>query len=166
MQSVCFDTQILIWGVQRTSKPSQADMIKRTETLLKQLDRNKTRIVVPSIALGEFLLGIPLEQHMATVAIFKKRFMVAPYDAQAAEIFVQLWNSYNNQTHQDNEEKPSRTFLRADAMIVATAIARDVDTIYTDDPWFEKFAGLSVHVDKISDIPIQGDFLDLDNNPS
>lgn len=36
MQSVCFDTQILIWGVQRKSQTTQTDMVNKAELILQR----------------------------------------------------------------------------------------------------------------------------------
>jgi predicted nucleic acid-binding protein len=163
MQLVCFDTQMLIWGVQRKSQTTQTDMIKKAEIIIQQLDKDKTKIIVPSIVLGEFLLGLPVEQHMSTVNFFKKRFIIAPYDAQAASTFANLWKEYDPDL-KSKTDKPGRTFLKADAMIVAIAIAREADCIYSEDPWLKNFAGINIHVNTISQIPIQKDFLDQVDN--
>jgi len=38
MELVGFDTHILIWGVQKTSRQTQQDMIPKTERFFKHLD--------------------------------------------------------------------------------------------------------------------------------
>jgi hypothetical protein len=55
-------------------------MRKRAKILLKNLDDQKELIVVPTVAISEFLCGIPSENHGAVVAEFQGRFVCPPFD--------------------------------------------------------------------------------------
>ena len=44
---VCFDTMMLIWGVQGVSTLGQESMIQRAKKYIKQLNEIKAKIILP-----------------------------------------------------------------------------------------------------------------------
>ena len=52
---ICFDTMVVIWGVQGTSKEGQSHMIARTQQYIKYLDKKNEKIIIPTPALTEYL---------------------------------------------------------------------------------------------------------------
>jgi len=49
MEIVGFDTHILIWGVQKTSRQGQQEMIHKTARFLKHLDAHQTKVIIQFI---------------------------------------------------------------------------------------------------------------------
>lgn len=154
MSLVCLDTMIMVWGVHQTSKPTQAHEIRKAIALLEQLEREKVNILIPTVALGEFLIKIPTEHHLTTINQFTRRFLLAPYDAQTASVFATIWANKNPEIAELIEDIPRAT-LRADCMIVATAVARNADCIYSHDPGLKKFADGYIEVCELPNNPIQ-----------
>jgi hypothetical protein len=60
---ICFDTQILIWGVQGTSHPDQASMIERTRHYIAPLEQAKEQVMIPAPVLAEHLVGFEPADH-------------------------------------------------------------------------------------------------------
>jgi len=52
---ICFDTMVLIWGVQGVARPGQEEMIDRTRRYIKSLTREHRRVMIPTPALTEYL---------------------------------------------------------------------------------------------------------------
>ena len=92
MDLVCLDTQVLIWGVQERARSGQEEMIQRARYLFSAFTQAKTKVLIPSIAVGEFLLGIPSDMHGVFLSkLGEGGFIIAPYDLQAAARFAALW---------------------------------------------------------------------------
>lgn len=52
MDLVCFDTQIIIWGVKRQATPGQEDNIDKAKYLINTCEENGIDIMVPSVVVG------------------------------------------------------------------------------------------------------------------
>ncbi len=164
MDIVCFDTQVLIWGVQETSSSTQTEMIERAKYLIGQLSQSKTRIIVPSVVVGEFLLGIPSEDHAKVLNLMRESFLTAPYDLQAAARFASLWReraANNSIKILQDDLGATRQELRADCMIVATALAQKASCIYSHDKRLKAFAGDAIQVIEIPKQQTQFDLFKL-----
>jgi predicted nucleic acid-binding protein len=146
---VCLDTHILIWGMQEHASPGQEDLIQRAKYLFSELTQAKTKALVPSVVIGEFLLGIPVTTHPTVLNIMRQTFITAPYDLQAAARFAALWHEREAsnliKTLRD-ERQATRAELRADCMIVATALAQQAACIYSHDRTLATFAGDAIPV--------------------
>ena len=55
---ICIDTMVLIWGVQRNRN---AVMVERTSRYLSYLEEENEIVMVPSVAVAEYLHGISAE---------------------------------------------------------------------------------------------------------
>ena len=154
MKLVCLDTNLLIWGIQQQSKKGQEEMIPRTKIFIDSLAEDKeTFVLVPTVVIAEYLMPIPQREHAAVINLFNKRFIVAPFDALAASKFALIWNT--NKSIEEAEKSiangATRAELKADSMIVAIAVARNVGCIYSHDNGVKTFAKGFVEV---KDIPI------------
>jgi predicted nucleic acid-binding protein len=155
--SVCLDTNVLVWGVQKKATPNRVAMIERAERFLTWLAGEKETIVVPSVVLGEFLSGVPKSEHAGALSAFHDVFAVAPFDAAAAAIAANLWLDYKaRQPTQDAASAgPGRHVIKADCQIVATAIASQASVLYSDDPDMAALANGRLRVEAIPSIPAQ-----------
>ena len=152
---VCIDNHILIWGIREEATPGQEDMIRRTKLLLDLLEKKKAQVVVPSVVAGEFLLGVPLENHQKVMGVLEKNFQIAPYDTAAALIAAGLWIEKNKGSSGISEElkeglqDPSRIKLKDDCKIVATAIKCKANYLYSEDDGVKKFAQNKIDVKEV-----------------
>ncbi len=154
---VCFDTHVLIWGVKGEAVASQRHMIERTRAFIAHLTEKQATVLVPSVVVGELLMDTPAEQHQHMISILSKSFVVAPFDLQAAAHFGRIWQIQRSQqiTHDLQSLGATRQELKADCMIVATAVARGASCIYSNDVKLQKFALGHIDVYEIPDIPTQ-----------
>ena len=155
MSSVCLDTMILVWGIQQNAKPTQQAENLKAISLLDKLDKQKTKIVIPTIVLGEFLLGIPSEYHLATANQFDRRFQLTPFDAQCAQQFAHIWQANSARLDELRAIGSTRKTIQADCMILATAIVRGVDCIYSHDPHLEKLSQGYIQIRKMPEASSQ-----------
>lgn len=151
-QIVCVDTHILIWGIQKNAKSSQEPMIERTSRFLRWLDDQKTIILLPSLVLAEFLMRIPTEQHAEIIGFLDNSFKVVPADALVASEYARIWQvNYNNGL----PTNVPREKMKIDHLIVATAVARKAEIIYSEDGNLHKFAQGFIEVKGVPIIPKQ-----------
>nr|VFJ92072.1 MAG: Predicted nucleic acid-binding protein, contains PIN domain [Candidatus Kentron sp. LFY]VFJ94424.1 MAG: Predicted nucleic acid-binding protein, contains PIN domain [Candidatus Kentron sp. LFY] len=150
MKQICIDTHLLIWGVQGHASAGQEEMVPRTKTFFQDCRKSKLRVMVPSIVVGEFLMGIEINDHVDTVKRLQNSFILQPYDSLAAVVFARLWRERKESGLLESirSESPpvTRSESKADAMIVATAIAAKAGIIYSHDMGLKKFADKDISV--------------------
>jgi predicted nucleic acid-binding protein len=156
---VCFDAHIIIWGIRNLATLGQEEKRLRAKYLIDKCEQERKQIIVPSIVVAELLAGIEPDQRNDFISVMYKRFIIPPFDTQAAMLFSNIWHSKKHAQRGDI----TRAEMKADYMIVAIAKARGAECIYTEDDGLKKFA--TGHID-IKPLPIvppqihQGDFFD------
>ena len=141
-------------------------MIPRTKEFINNIS-NDTSVIVPSIVVGEFLMRIPKELHAMVINLFNKNFIIAPYDVLCASKYAMIWKT--NKPPEEAEQLialgVTRTELKADSMIVATAVARKADCIYSNDKGINTFAKGFITVKDIPFIEKQAETFPIDYQP-
>lgn len=133
---VTIDTMTLIWGIQRKGPK---ELLTRTKWLFQQLEDHNAQVIVPSVALSEFLVPVATKSKSAIAQRMADRFIVAPFDLPAALIAAKLFgNSKKNLP--DTPPAGTRNILKADTMIVATAAAHGATQFFSHDGKCRKLA--------------------------
>lgn len=147
---VCLDTNILIWGIKQQANPKQEHMISRAKDLIHTLEKSRSQVIIPSLVLAELLMPVSEADYGKLFAELNRTFMIVPFDAQAAFHFATLWKQHKQkQPAAIGENKPTRAKMKTDFMIVATAISRKADCIYSSDSDVENFAKGYLEVRKL-----------------
>jgi|SRR6185503_3832815 len=146
MSAACIDNHILIWGIRKEATPGQESMILRAELFLEFLAAQKTRIMVPAVVLGEFLVKVPADKHLDVQTVFQKRFQVVPYDNLAASLAARIQQEHRGGASHSNT---SRDVLKADIQILATAVTRKAAVLYTHDEDLTKLASRYLRVSQM-----------------
>lgn len=149
---VCFDTQIVIWGIKREAIPDQEHMITRATALIEKCQENDTKIIIPSIVVAELLSGTLQRENNQLVTALQNYFIVPPFDIQAAQYFARLWRDKELREGLRNEGA-TRAEMKADCLIVATAVARGARCIYSHDPRLERFGQGHIAVRGLPPLP-------------
>lgn len=136
MTLVCLDTHILIWGLKHEAEPGQEEMIARARALLESFDKDNTQVMIPSVVLAELLINIPSEQHLGFISELERKFMIIPFDSGASLKYADLWNTKKQIRNEDSTF--TREHFKTDLMIVASAISRESDCIYSGDAYIQK----------------------------
>ncbi len=158
---VCLDNHILIWGIRAVATTGQEVMIIRAKALIKELDQADAEVLVPTVVVGEFLAGVPREQHGELVNVLNRRFQVPPYDVRAAAVAAGLWRDYASRKPTLRElieaEFPGtqKAKIKADVMILATALARRADILYTHDGPLKTIANGLIEVRELQPVEVQ-----------
>lgn len=139
MMRVCLDNHILIWGVRGVSTPGQEGMIARAKALFADLDESDADVIVPAVVVSEFLAGVPKAQHVELLDVLNRLFQLPPFDVRTAALAAQLWrDAAERKPHlrelvRETFPGTEKAKIKADMMILATALVRKADTLYTHD---------------------------------
>jgi predicted nucleic acid-binding protein len=133
---VAIDSQVLVWGIRTEGTPEQ---LQRAKWLFQQLEGELAQILVPSVAISEYLVRVKPEDHAGTLASLSERFIIAPFDARCASRAAQLF--LEGKDDREMGVNDARKTLRADCMIIATAIAFGATRFYSGDEGCRKLAG-------------------------
>ena len=135
---ICFDTAILIWGVQGAARATQTDRIERTRRFIRYLERKKEQVMVPTPALAEYLQHFDDEARSEQLARLQRRFVLPAFDLLAAHLAAQM---ARKMMRKPRDGGVPRQALKVDVQIVATAVVHGAKTIYTGDrSAFERIA--------------------------
>lgn len=139
MNRVCLDNHILIWGIRGISTAGQETMISRTQVLFEDLDALDADIMVPAVVVSEFLAGVPKPQHAGLLEVLNRRFQLPPFDVRTAAVAAELWrdaaerNPHLRDVVREAFPGTEKAKIKADMMILATALVRKADILYTHD---------------------------------
>src|SRR4051794_39821509 len=87
---ICFDTQILIWGIQGVRDPTKIQMVERTQRYIARLDKDKKPVMVPAPALTEYLAGFDPAEQERQMAVLERCFIIPSFDAPAAAMAARI----------------------------------------------------------------------------
>jgi len=141
--SVALDTMVLIWGLRKvdpqkgTLSDHDAEMQRRSRILLRDLDEKKEIVIVPTVAVAELLCPIDPKEHGKFIAVLTQRFFCPPLDIRAASLAAELWQYHRGLP---SNEQISRTVLKADVLIIASAKVGGASAFYSHDAKCRKVA--------------------------
>lgn len=153
---VCFDTAPLIWGVQGSSRPGQEGMIPRARAFIDQLDADRARLIIPAPVIAEYLVPFSPTDRLEQLRRLQRRFRIIPLDMRAGMIAAEIgWRP------DDGAHSPPhcRECLRADALVVACALAGGADLLVTHDAGATRRAAGRIRVQGVPELTGQLDLL-------
>lgn len=124
---VAIDSMTLVWGVR---KHGSKENLEHAALLFAQLEREEATIIVPAVAVAEYLVAVPQDDREKTIAAMK-RFQIEPFDVRDAALAAKLWS--DGKVRRQMSRPGARICLKADTLIVATAKNRGAREFYTDD---------------------------------
>lgn len=125
-------------------------MIVRAQDLIHSLEKIRSQVIIPSMVLAELLMPVSEADYGKLFAELSRKFMIVPFDAQAAFHFTTLWKQQEKrQPVKTGIKKPTRAKMKTDFMIIATAISRRATCIYSADSDVENFSKGYIEVRKL-----------------
>lgn len=118
----------LQWAVR---KIGPSDKIKHATILFAELERDDAQIILPSIVVAEFIIPVPASARPDVVASLRERFLIEPFDTKDAIMAARLWDY--GKVNRAMGAPGARLAMRADTLIIATAVGHGATEFYTDD---------------------------------
>lgn len=152
---ICFDTMLLIWGVQGVATPNRTRMIDLTKRYIDSLRAGET-IMVPAVAAAEYLAGFREEaRRNAEWEVLNRRFFIPAFDPPAVAHAASIAQTPSAIALMAEGE---RRCIKADIQIIATAIAHGAERIVTGNvSEYRKLAGDRIEVVEVPVIEVQGE---------
>lgn len=145
---VAVDTMTLIWGIRQAGAEEE---IKRAKWLFQSLESDDAQIIVPSIAVSEYLTYSDESTHVDIINELNTRFFIPPFDVRCASLAARLFGI--GKKLRKGGTPGARPVLRADSMIISTAKMHGAAMLYTDDVDCGKLASKIMEVSPLPKIP-------------
>ena len=137
----CVDSNIIVWGIKKQATIGQEENIVRAEKIFARADEYNDFILVPTIVLAEVLATEPPAVRIRYLEIFTKNFIVAPFDERAAMKYAEILFGRLDEVKAIAEASGTpRQKMKADHLIIATAIVNGASAIYSTDGGLKNFA--------------------------
>lgn len=157
-RNIVIDNMVVSWGIRAEANPQQQHLIGWTQRFLAECESNRVRIFIPAPVVAESLLRVPLEEHDAATATYARQFRILPFDLAAAREFARIWAQREPDIREADLRggvAPKKGIYRFDCQIVAIAVSRRIDCIYSHDADVERFARGEIEVRHIPEPPPQ-----------
>ncbi len=128
---ICFDTMVLIWGVQGSASSKQTEIVGRTKRYIASLADANERIIVPTPAVTEYLQFFDPRERRRQLQLLERHFIIVSYDLPAAYLAADL--AYKAGGPKATEDIP-RQAVKTDIEILATAIVHGATSIHHEQP--------------------------------
>lgn len=159
---VCFDTHIVIWGVKKTANPEQEDCIPKAVHLIEKCEKDGIEIIIPSVVVAELLCILDDDEKNKLLGTLEKHFLIIPFDLHAALHYSQIWRRHHGLRA---ELGVTREQMKADFMIVSTAVARGASCIYSHDGPLRAFAKGHIEIKELPPAPPRQLSFDYEKTP-
>lgn len=155
---ICFDTQVLIWGVQSTGHSGREAMVERTRRYIEWLGKSKTPIMIPAPAVTEYLVAFPPDEQLRQLQVIERSFFVSAFDLPASQMAARILGRRLEMQNIGRDYCLRRQKLKVDVFIVATAIVHHAERLISHDAHMAKLAeGTTLQVTEIPEIAEQKD---------
>ena len=138
MAIVVFDTSVLLLAIHPDAAPPVDPETKvplehakqRVDYLIRKLQKNRSKVVIPAPALSELLVHAGSAANSYVSKLQQTPFNVAPFDTRAAIECADAVHKYGVKGKGPNN---TRAKIKFDRQIVAIAQVARAETIYSDD---------------------------------
>lgn len=151
---ICFDSQILIWGIKKVAEPSQVEMIERAKHFIDNLDPKGVEVVIPMVVVTELLSREPFEKQIAFLHILQTSFRLKNFDAEVAlECANLLRKNWEKIIEVRADTQVRKDKLKFDHIIIASAITAGASCIYSYDDDIKTFGNGVIEIREIPPLP-------------
>ena len=151
---VCFDTMVVLWGIQSYAGDSQHPMINRTKRYLRELSEEGKSIMIPAPVVFECLTSLSDEEMRVQQMLMESSFFIPAFDMAAS---VEAARLMGNKEAVDRAKNigAKRENLKVDAQIAAIAILNGAEKIISHDSHMKTIAQDRISVEEIPEISEQ-----------
>lgn len=157
-RNILIDNMIVSWGIRAEANPQQQHLIGWTQRFLGMCEIDRVRVFIPAPVVGESLLRVPSEEHETATATYARQFRILPFDLAAARDFARIWRHREPSIREEDLRggvAPKKSLYKFDCQIVAIAVARKLDCIYSHDADVARFAKGEIEVRQIPEPPLE-----------
>jgi predicted nucleic acid-binding protein len=159
---ICFDTMVLVWGIQGKASPGQEEMVARTKRYIDSLRDENEQILIPAPVVSEYLQHFDTDERKRQIRALERYFLLPAFNLPAAYLAAGI--AYQRQrSGATSAEGTSRQAIKTDIQILATAIVNNARLLVTHNlADFENLAQLAGGRIRVADVPNVHSQRDLD----
>lgn len=151
---VCIDSQIIVWGIKEQATSGQEEMIGKAQSFFRWIDENGHDCIIPSIVVAEVLSPEPPEIRAAYLETLTQGFVVVNFDVRAGMKYAELlYGKFQQAKETATNLGVDKHTMKADHMIIATALANGANCIYSYDKAMKAFATGHIEVKEFPTMP-------------
>lgn len=150
---ICFDTMVLVWGIQGKASPGQEEMVARTRRYIASLRDENEQVLIPAPVVSEYLQHFETEERKRQVRALERHFLLPAFNLPAAYLAAGIAHQ-RQRSGGGSGEGTTRQAIKTDIQILATAIVNNARLLVTHNlADFESLAKLAGGRIRISDVP-------------
>jgi len=150
----CVDSQILIWGIKKQFTEGQENKIERAESFFRKVDEEGHQILIPTVVLAEILAPEPKGKYSMYMDVINESFMIGEFNTMCAIRYAEiLHNRFEDLKQFAHNNGIRREKMKADFMVLATALAYNAHTLYTNDKGLLSIASGYIQACEIPKLP-------------
>ncbi|MDQ3332283.1 MAG: PIN domain-containing protein [Planctomycetota bacterium] len=130
---VTVDTQVMIWCLRHEATSDQQYRLEEAEAFMAWVEESKSQLVLTNYAVSEYLVGGTPREIAREMETLSERFEIVDFDINAATIAADLYSDKAFAHHLGKDLGLKRPCMKADIAIIATAMAHDIKTIFSED---------------------------------
>jgi len=127
---VAIDTQTLIYALKKPKNEAERELCRRSKLLFDAFADSGTQVIIPTVVIAEYLVGLDPARYGSFIAELQNRHICAPFDIRAACVAAELWRKHRRLP---KRQQITRSTLKADVLVIATAKVAGADAIYSND---------------------------------
>lgn len=158
-KKICFfDSNMLIYLFQgRAADPVITPQHEVVLSEYKDLIKEGAALFIAMPALFELLIGVPsISDREEIMSLIGDSFYLVPFDLQAALMGSNTYEAQFAELKKEHKGEPNiRNLLKTDVQIMATALSRNADIVYSNDKDIKKMEGHGITVKQLGDIVYQ-----------
>lgn len=160
MKIVSIDTQILSWAIVRHPPKGNEHLVKIATDFMNWVQEQEFKVVVPTIVISELLIPVPVENHQDVMIQLARDFRIVPFDIRSSQKFAEIMQNHivkNKIRRLISPDKigSTRAALKADTMILATALTHGAEIMFTNDGNMKKMAEGFIEAKNLTDVQYQ-----------
>ena len=127
------DTMILVWGIRGARRPDRGEREERAAAFFERYDASGDELVLTTPVVAEYLVGLDDDRRRRELEELAGAYRVLPFDLRVAGVAAKIRGDRAFLRGLNRDPLRSRVCLKADILIVATALAHGVRQIVSED---------------------------------
>ncbi len=163
MDVVCIDTQILSWAIVKKPPNSNPNLVHIATDFMQWVQDQNFTVIVPTIIVSELLIPVPIEDHPRLLQLLSANYRIVPFDLPSARKMAEMRQAFIIQNRlrvllDPNRPDATKAALKADVMIIATALAHGAQALYSHNTDMRNMAKDYITAFSLDDVPFQRSF--------
>lgn len=153
-RTVGLDTSAALWALNDKEEDAEHELVIRARAFVKESQDAKVILRLPAVVVGELMVKVPEGDRPEYLSKLATIFAIDAYDngaaLHAAEIQAR-WNARKKEKPDPNPVPGRRQCIKADVMILGTAIEHKYDALFVADGDFDVLSDNKMVIERLAE---------------